>query len=686
MAKQTKVQGLIFVTNKIQFPIRIFLVPTTNIEYINGNRLKLNAYGCCEIKFVYVGKSDGIFDTIIRVVINESHEFGVSVRGEVVPQSLFIDTKFIVFDQANELSKRIDIYNPFQTYTQFRWEITTSSCFRVTPYEGLVPPKSHLISDVRYYPEKDESKIADMNLISNYYFNHVVKLIGCDIPLKVSLDPEVIQFDNIPLHLTSKKKIYLRNDGNVTVRYEIQNPVPLDGIHIKPINGHILSNSITSLEITIELNMVIQFAFTIIIDFKCNREKSFELIGNVVYPELIIEPRLLSFRRIYEHAYDLLPFQIKNVSKAIIDIDFGIDNYKEISIFQKLENPKYIKGIKLVPNEQVDLYMEYIPLFVSTLSFLLPMVINKLLGPPEINFVQTQRSIYFMKPVAEQYLSNVAVVPIPDSFPVVKVYTFVRKQAITFTTFKMEFRYYQCLNYESITELSNTIYNPTTESVEFILRIDDVHEPFSIEYQDGQEVEVHEVSLSAVLPSKSQTTFVVRFNPTEHGTYDCKIPVYVRNYIEGNVYQYLTCSGTYYKPTMVSCVDIVYLEPIFFNTCSQYELTLSLNYHKPHCNLICNIDVPELKVQFDGGRNTRSSSCFVIKYATLTFVARVKMGIDTTICFQCSCDASCKVQVKSSAENCHCTNHAFLFTHFYGSCADIRNLSVSKLLKKKQIN
>lgn len=622
---------------------------------------------CCEIKFHYFAKIDGIFDVSIPIVINESHTFDISVSGEVVAQSLYIDQRLIIFDDPHEFRKQIELYNPFTSHTYFRWDIPLS-CFEIVPITGHVPSKSRVICEISYHPERNEVKLVDMTLISNYFLNHVVKVIGCEILTKIDITPDVLEFNNVPLNVLVTKKISIRNKGTVPVTFEIKNSSPADGIEIAPISDILQPNNIAYVKVSVQLESIINFQFNILVDLNVTNQTSFFIIGNVVYPDIKIEPSLLAFRKIYEHAYDLLSFSIKNCSNADAKIDFGIQEYKEFKIFKSIDKPDYISSLKLKPDQSQMLYIEYIPLYVSTLSFLLPLVINDILGPPDVCFVQTQRNAYFLTPVSQQ-TSSIVVPPFPESLPIVKIVTSVRNQAITFSKFNMDFFY---LPYGEITtEMLNVIHNPTTEYVEFILRTDDVVDPFSITYHSGERVEINDLSLSAILPPKTEVIFKIEFKPDVPGKYDCKIPVYVRNYLEDSAYNYLTCSGTYNSPTIVGSSKVVYFEAIFFHVHSEYEYVLTLSSHQSGCKLEFITDISELTASFIGGRENKGTSSVNTKHVTLCLLSNTTIDIDKVAKFQCSCGVYYEVIIKATCENCFLTNHAFVFTKFYSSVAEI---------------
>lgn len=675
MATNTKILSSIEISSTLEIPIRIFVVPTQNIEYTCGNRHRLKPFECYLLKFLYHGKADGIFDTTIRIVINESHEFDVSVSGEVVPQRLFLDPKVITFDDPNEFSKYITIYNPFAAYTKFSWEMPVS-CFDIEPCIGNVPPRSYVVSELSYHPDRNAAKMVDVNFRANYCLNHVVKILGMNIVPNVSLVPDTIFFTDVPLNIWSTRRFGLRNDCMSPVAFEIKNPSPIDGIKMEPEGGTIPRNSVAYITVSVCFEMLISFKYAIHINVNQATDLELHLVGNVVYPDLVIEPSMLAFKRIYEHAYDVLRFKIKNASLAQVDIDLGTQEYKDMRIFRSTNSSVYIHELTLAPTEVAELYIEYIPHYVCSLSIMLPMVINGILGPPDSNCIQTQRNVFFLEQLSVK-IPEITPLPIPDSLPVVKIFTSIRKQAITFSMFNMDFNYAPSKTFASVTKLFNVIYNPTVENVDFILRTDCVILPFSIHYHEGEKVEVNELSIACSLPPKTSTTFRVEFKPNFPQKYKCKIPVYVRNYLLDCVYNYISLNGTYYEPTIVGNVNAIYLEPVFFNITSLFELVLTLTHHEDNCELRFLSKEPELTAVFENGIRWDFSSSINEKYVTLKFVSPKPVSIDTDIQFTCTCEATYTINVKASCENCLCTNHAFLYTNCYSSAADLFKSQVS---------
>lgn len=651
----------------------------SNLDFPGGNRFNLTQNEEEQIKFVYQAKSDGIFDILIDVVINESHVFVVSVTGEVVPHSLILDQKVVNFVDCEDLCQYIDLYNPFNSYIMFRWELPPC-CFDFVPLTGYVPPKKHMVTEVSYHPERESQIVTDVNLMSDYQLNHVVKVLGGEVPANIFLEKDSVEFKNVPLNILVTKKLIMRNSSVIPALFNIPNANPFKDITIEPSKGTINPQDLVVLRISAQMKSVISFSYIIDINIKKNSSLSFALCGNVVYPHVEVEPNKLNFRRIYEHAYDTLAFKMKNKSKATVHIDFEMDNFKDYRIFRCIHNPIKLDHIILQPDESIKLFIDYTASDVSTVYFLLPIKINDFLGPPESTSIQTQRSAYFLDPLSNnldiKYLAYPEVIP-----SIITVYSSVTKQAITFSKHNLNFDFFPYANYHSTTLVTLTIYNPTSENVEFVIRTDDLVDPFSLKHSGGEPVTVMDLCITAILPPRVSVSFQAKFNPTVSGEYSIKLPVYVRGYIEGSIYNYIDMYGIYFAPKILCSKETLCMEPVQLGAKSEYGITLTLWYHNPGCTINFNSSADELKVNFKINRE-QSLKIVETKYAKISFSSKVSKMVNTVASFECSCGASIKITVKACTENSILTTHAFIYRSLYTSVQDIAD----ELFKDKNVS
>lgn len=679
IAKHSFNSDVIHICNGTDLEIRVFLPNRSNLEFPNGNRFNLTPNESMEIKFVYQAKSDGIFDILIDVVINESHVFVVSVTGEVVPHSLILDQKVVNFVECEDLCQYIDLYNPFNSFIMFCWEVPPC-CFDFVPLTGYVPPKRHMITEVSYHPERQSQIIADVNLMADYQLNHVVKVMAGEVPSNIFLEKESVEFKNIPLNILVTKKIVMRNTSMIPAVFDIPNANPFKDITIEPSKGTINPRDLVTFVISAQMKSVIVFNYIIDINIKKNSSLCFALFGNVVYPHVEIEPNKLSFRRIFEHAYDVLTFKMKNKSKAIVHIDFEMDNFKDYRIFRCIYNPIKLDRIILQPDESIKLFIDYTASDVSTVYFLLPIKINDFLGPSESTSIQTQRSGYFLDPLSNnldiKYLSYPEVIP-----SIISVYSSVTKQAINFSKHNLFFDFFPFASYHSNTLKMLTIYNPTPENVEFIIRTDDLIDPFSFAYSSGEPVTVMDLCITTILPPRGSVSFQAKFNPTVPGEYSVKLPVYVRNYIEGSIYNYINMNGIYFAPKILCSKETLCLEPVQLGAKSEYGITLSLRYHNPGCTINFNSTVEELKANFKYSRD-QNLNIKETKYVKISFSSKVSKMVNTVASFECSCGASIKITIKACTENSILTTHAFVYRSLYSSVQDIAD----ELFKEKNVS
>lgn len=167
----------------------------------------------------------------------------------------------------------------------------------------------------------------------------------------------------------------------------MKNPWPLPGIKISPVEGLIKRNSYQILNINILIKSVITFKCTIEIESHPFHFISFVLKGSVEYPKLIFKPAAIQLERIAAGSFTNQPFTITNASNSDIFIEFNWKMRPTFFICNKEEKDsnRPLTKFSLKCEEKLELKLSYFPKDVSMSRFYLPICINDIFTPPDIN-------------------------------------------------------------------------------------------------------------------------------------------------------------------------------------------------------------------------------------------------------------------------------------------------------------
>lgn len=159
---------------------------------------------------------------------------------------------------------------------------------------------------------------------------------------------------------------------------------------------------------------------------------------------------------------------------------------------------------------------------------------------------------------------------------------------------------------------------------------------------------------------KSETEFIVQFQPVIPGSYYAKLPLYVRNQMDGAVYNYIELEGIFPEASLTVSEHEIFMEPIPLKTNAEKEIEITASYHIGHCVIRGETNFSEINLNFKDEKKLDEGKITNKIRVCVQFSSKIPKVIDTHITFVCTCGVSCKVTVKACSENCTLTNHAFL--------------------------
>ncbi|KAF2878752.1 hypothetical protein ILUMI_27427 [Ignelater luminosus] len=656
----------ITISNQNNFSIRIFAKSRKPVvNFPDGEHQIIKPHNEIDMKLNYNSDSTvGRHNLVIDFIVNDNHTFPVSMNIDVVQRRVRFDREDVTFESDQCPYIYLDVSNPLNVPIAFQWQVP-DSCFLFEPSSATIPPRRHITCLATYVPNHSTPSGVEVTLWSEYGRNQTVNVTVNLIPPKVTFKNPKITFDDIPLNLPLRGIMVLKNLGNEPVTFAVLNPKPMRGISITPTEGVFQGYSEQIFTVYVKIPACITFNCVVEIEVQKVKTMKFQISGNVIYPQIVIKPEILQLRKIVPNSFERQVFVIMNRSTAKATVEFRLDDYVEYTILEShnfdIRLPS-VKKIELEANQQKELYLHFNPMGAASYCFYLPIVINDLLGPVFLNMPESENPITYTSVYEEQYIleNRARPVPMPKKLPLVSVSSGVGGDLLRFSKLHWHFKYFSCLKYNSETEHEIKIWNSSKDNCHFCIRTDEVRHPFSIFYVAGKEIEMLPNAIVGKLRPDEDVILKVIFTPTIHGEYYIKLPIYLRNYLQGSVFNYMTFTGLFQRPTIIPTEKIICLEPVPLKCESEYSFYLKNDYHSDLCTISVDSKISELTVTFpdepmyDELRISKEIRVFM--KCTLT----TAKYLDTVVKFWCTCGGECYVNVKGCSENCSVTTHAFV--------------------------
>ncbi|XP_031343517.1 uncharacterized protein LOC116171024 isoform X2 [Photinus pyralis] len=605
------------------------------------------------------GSLVGRFSAIVDFVINASDVYSISVTAEIVPRCVKLAQVEIRF--TNEAYKFAHISNPVNVPVHFFWKVPESQ-FAIYPMSATIASRGNITCCITYTPNRLLSNCIDATLCSENGHRQIVNITRspCTDP-KVKLESTLLRFDYIPVNLPLEGTTALINLEKEPIAFVVLNSQPIDGVNVSPVEGIIPPCGEQVLTIHIRIPTCISFEITVCIGINNDKVLELKITGKVLYPEIVCKPEVVKLKKIVAHAFERQVLIINNKSAVNATVQFCLDEYVEYHIFDERSvdlSSQAITEITLLPKSQKELYLHFNPMGAAVYCFYLPMVVNGIFGPTFLNAPETLNPAYFTKSKTESYanLDYVNIVQIPKKMPVCLVSTTVGCDTLKFTKMNVSFKYYPG-DLHSETEADIKIWNASQDTCTFCIRTDNLGKPFTLQHQSGNRLELKEYSMVCQLDPQEDVTLHATFRPTFEGTYFIKLPIYLRHYASGSIFNYLSFTGYYPKPVISTNPGTIYFEPVVPTCQTEQVVTLTTRYHNMGCNISVSSNLGELKAQFGERRaNHGNGEVDVI----LTCSAKKSTIIDGHIDVSCSCGALLKLAIKGLVENTLPTIHALL--------------------------
>lgn len=631
----------------------------------NGDHKILKQHSKIEILLIYESPSAlGRSIVTIDFIINSNHTFMVSMTADVFPKFAKCFETELTFLSNEDSYKYLNVHNILNVPIEFDWEVP-ESCFNFFPLHATIPPRSFITSRVQYFPNNLLPNSVGVSLKSGIDgFQQTINVVADLLLPNVDFKVKKVEFKDLPLNILVETKIVLTNFDRAPVTYIVCNAEPIDGISINPVEGILEGHAEQILIIQAKINACIQFECTVEVEIQMLKSIEFVITGNVIYPSISFKPDMVRLKKIVADSIDHQKFIVINKSNAKAFVEFDMEDYSEYAIMKHSHisyNSIPIVKVELEANESKQLYIFFRPMGAASYSFFLPYIVNGIIGPVVISNPASSKPLFFFEDVIKNYMEcdTIKTIDLPKKLPVLNVHSTVGGDMLRFSKLHLKFKYFPDVTYTSETLIDLKIWNASKDNCKFCLRTDELAPPFFLNYFNGNQIEVLQYSIVCTLGPAEWVTLTAEFRPSIPGSYHIKLPIYVKNYLDCHVFNYINLTGIYPAPQIYPSETNINFEHVVLTCESEYSLELQTEYHKPNCKIYSSCDVCEMVIIISNEPTFIEQTFFKKISVVLKFSSTVPKSFNSTLRFRCSCDALVEIAVSGCADNCVATTYAF---------------------------
>lgn len=306
-------------------------------------------------------------------------------------------------------STSVRITNEYNVSVNFKWDdLPADAPFDIMPKCGSVPKYSTKFCNISYICKQSKKLHYVINFQSlSAEANHqeqekTVLPVEVTILLKKLLSKFLelpLYFKDVPLNLETTQEAILENSSREFATFFVVEPL-LKGFRVEPKSGIIRPKMMTLLKISVKLPSVMDF--NVEINFKLNNKETLILCaaGNVLEPKIVIYPKILHLPRIPSNMLTYVPLTFQNLGsvKTLIDViqtedDDGCDKMFELYVAHGNEKHK-ISQFYMEGSQSKTIYLKICEEYRREFEFFLPIQVNGLLGPPNIETALTDLQSY----------------------------------------------------------------------------------------------------------------------------------------------------------------------------------------------------------------------------------------------------------------------------------------------------
>lgn len=618
-----------------------------------GNRITIQESSEATLDLIYLAYATGYYTTRVELVVNECGLFEVVVLADVVLSYLTVDVDTLEFGE--ESVRVLNITNPTNKDTKFKWSVQSKN-FRMEPKQGLIKADSKLSCQILYFAKEADPSIIEAELVAGEQVTERIKLKVKDVDLKLGFRCG-LKFVDMPLNIPVHAKAILKNDSPLARTFSLVDTKFLKYANVFPKHGIVHGNSYTVIGVTLKITSCVEFSTSLKFSVAGTKVVELSLTGNVIYPHVSIVPENLHFRKISSSSVDTVKFHVENKSCAIATVKFDMRMYYEYKITESKHpwEEETVESVTLEKYSVKPFYIHFRPTAALNDKFLLPIVINDIIGPAVNGFASMRISDYLCD-------------EIPDAVPISGPYSLIVptiqansvEPKLQFSKLSVNL-FFKISPYTYINTYELKITNNLGEDEAFCIRTDTLTHPFYINPTDEYEVIIHKKSMECHLGPKEKVILRVSFEPDKVGDYNVALPIFIRSDMSSEPHNYLYITGEFKPPTITIQNRGTVCKPVPLSVRNSCTTVYHFDDHYPNCVISWSKQLTMNEVTIEDCPSEIYNRRIVTVKLVCTFDMPSNENSDFSI--SCTCGASCYLQVFKCRENCFLTNYAQVYSY-----------------------
>lgn len=358
-------------------------------EHLQSFKVKIKPATFASIKInclaYFKGSHKGTFEYIIENIYYLQHPYTVQVKNAILSVKDKILKFGMLYSDNFVTSIALPLYNNYNVPVEYKWTKLDTTPFKIIPDEGHIPSYSCRICNVQYLCKQLKAKVYEIDVMSCKEENIAVPIEMHIFTKKhaIKFSQKCLIFKDIPLNLKIFEDVELENLSKEFAVFNIIEPL-ISGFTIEPMYGVIKPKMIMNLKVVVKIPCVLDFAFDINIKINNKDIICLAVSGNVIEPDIIINPRHICIPRIPCFMTTYIPVSFQNVGtlKSLVSILNVSDDTMFKIYIQCGDIKKQVFDFEIGSGETKKVFIKIFGTFRREYDMYLPFQINNLLGPP----------------------------------------------------------------------------------------------------------------------------------------------------------------------------------------------------------------------------------------------------------------------------------------------------------------
>lgn len=252
------------------------------------------------------------------------------------------------------------------------------------------------------------------------------------------------------------------------------------------------------------------------------------------------------------------------------------------------------------------------------------------------------------------------ILPYPEKLPVVTVESIASRPIVKISRMYLTFQLLNHPKYKKTTRLETQLKNIYSTDLEICIRLDEMKPNFTLDTKDIEFATVTDVAISIIMEPNEIVSLIFEFVPTKPGVHFANLPVYIRDFSNCTVFNFISLKGV--NPEVrITCEDEIGWESCPVKETVRYTLLVTVENHTADCELSVKSLISQLQVSYPQGNKITCKELLVILPVLLTFSSDRPFSFHTKLYISCLCGVKTHVKLIGCADDYRLTTHMYHF-------------------------